>query len=78
MNAPVSADPRCTSCWQRKSAHVGNERGALECPPITRYFTPCQHKSSQGWGQIGSDGSYDSETWCTTCGEQLTFRKVAS
>lgn len=77
-NAPLSTDQRCTSCWQLKSAHIVGQNGTLECAPMTRYFTPCQHKTTQGWGSLGSDGSFDGETWCTTCGEQLTFKKSAS
>jgi hypothetical protein len=73
-----SADPRCLGCWQRKSAHVAGSNGVLECPPTIRYFTPCEHKETQGWGMLGSDGSYNGETWCTKCGDQITFKKGAT
>ena len=76
-------DPRCVNCKLPESSHrqYGNTESGLQklCPVEPRYFTPCQHKQTRGWGMLSSDGKHsDGEAWCDHCGQQIAFSTQAN
>lgn len=66
----------CRICRHKWEDHLVTLNG-WECPRVVTYYAPCEHKQTQGWGSLSSDGTSDGESWCMACGEQIAFRKSA-